>query len=117
MKKFLSALKMAFAIQEMQSRMDACTEEWTDGDTAALKSFLVAPIGRKLAAVLRNDSAAAMFQAVQKGTVHECGRAFGFVLCIAHIQNLAGIGSPKDAEQSEDAGDTGLPEDLEHYRP
>lgn len=89
---------------------------WTAEDERALGAFLATAAGTKLRARLRNASLSLNAQAVQDGAPHLCGRAFGYMTAISDLQALSAPGAPRDAQTSEESGDTGAVS-LAHLNP
>ena len=94
--------------------------DWEKGDAENLKIFLESPVGKKLALRLRNASLRHNAGAVQDGTIHRCGIAAGYMLCLSDFSALCIFGEPEPQSgtlQSESLDQEGESEFLERLSP
>ena len=94
--------------------------DWEKEDSENLRIFLEGPVGKKLALRLRNASLRHNAGAVQDGTIHRCGIAAGYMLCLSDLSALSIFGEPEPQSgtlQPEDLDQEGESEFLERLSP
>ena len=94
--------------------------DWEKVDAENLKLFMQSAAGKKLALRLRNASLRHNASAVQDQSIHRCGIAAGYMLCLSDLSALSIYGESEpqsDILQTEERAQEGEDAFLERLSP